>query len=371
MIEPTSRALEGAYRGRRVLVTGHTGFKGGWLVAWLSALEAQVWGFALPAPTSPSFFVDADVAGACRHHVGDVRDLEAVRRVVRESRPEVVFHLAAQSLVRASYEAPVETLATNVMGTAHVLEALRLEGQRSAVVVVTSDKCYENREWTHGYRESDALGGHDVYSSSKAGAELVAQSWRRSFFPASRHPEHGVAIATARAGNVIGGGDWAPDRIVPDAIRALEAGRPVPMRNPGAVRPWQHVVEPLGGYLLLGARLLGPHATHCTKAWNFGPAPQAAVPVSALVAEVVRAWGSGCAELAQQPQAPHEAGLLRLSIDQAVAELSWAPRWSLPEAVGHAVAWYRARHAGLRGAALRHVALDQCRAWLQVTGQGA
>jgi len=368
VILPDRETLRVAYAGRRVLLTGHTGFKGGWLAVWLRSLAAEVTGVALDPDTEPSLFEDAGIADVCRHVVGDVRDLALVRRLVRGVRPEAVFHLAAQSLVRRSYAEPMATLETNVTGTANVLEAIRLERQRCAVVVVTSDKCYENAERLEPYRESDPMGGSDVYSASKGAAEIVARGWRRSFFPPARLAEHGVAVATARAGNVIGGGDWCADRIVPDAIRALAAGRPVPVRNPASVRPWQHVLEPLGGYLLLGARLLGPDAARHCGPWNFGPAPEDAAPVSALVGEIIRAWGSGSWAPEPQPGAPREAGLLRLSADKAREGLGWGPRWDLRAAVERSVAFYRARASGARGAALREECLRQVEEYL---GAGA
>ncbi|HVE85079.1 MAG TPA: CDP-glucose 4,6-dehydratase, partial [Myxococcales bacterium] len=259
---PDDAELRAAYQGKRVLLTGHTGFKGGWLALWLAELGAQVTGFALPPDTEPSFFNLAGVGDRCRHVVGDVRDPGELSRALSECSPHYVFHLAAQSLVRRSYERPIETLQTNVMGTAHLLEAIRQSRHRCALVVVTSDKCYENREWLYGYREHEPMGGHDVYSMSKGAAELLVASYRRSFFPPERLHEHGVALATARAGNVIGGGDWAPDRLVPDVVQALVDRRPVPVRNPGSVRPWQHVLEPAGAYLLLGARLAGAGTAH-------------------------------------------------------------------------------------------------------------
>jgi CDP-glucose 4,6-dehydratase len=355
------------FGAQRVLITGHTGFKGGWLTLWLHALGAEVTGFALPPPTEPSLFEAAGVAGCCRHVLGDVRDARAVRDAVRASRPEVVFHLAAQPLVRCSYEQPVDTLATNVMGTAHLLDAIRAERARCAVIVVTSDKCYENREWPLGYRETDPVGGHDLYSASKGAAEIVTASYRRSFFPPDRLAEHGVALATARAGNVIGGGDWAENRIIPDAVRALAAGRPIPVRNPRSLRPWQHVLEPLGGYLLLAARLLGCSGADAPRycgAWNFGPAPESSRPVRDLVAAGVRAWGSGTWTETPQADAPHEAGILRLSIEKAVAELGWRPRWSLEQAVARTMEWYRAHHEGSSPSALRDLALRQIDAYL-------
>ncbi len=357
-------SLRAAFAGKRVLLTGHTGFKGGWLAVWLHDLGAVVTGVGLPPSTEPSFFEDVGVGGLCRHVLGDIRDFEALRRLVRDSRPEVVFHLAAQALVRVSYEEPLDTLRTNVLGTANLLEALRLERQRCAVVVVTSDKCYENREWVYGYRENDPLGGHDVYSTSKGAAELVVQSYRRSFFPPGCLPEHGVALASARAGNAIGGGDWAKDRIVPDAVRALSAGRPVPVRNPDAVRPWQHVLEPLGGYLLLAERLLGPDRARFCEAWNFGPGTGSAQPVRTVVESLVSWWGEGGWIHAQQGDAPHEAGLLRLSIDKAATHLGWAPRWQLPKAVAQTAEWYRARAAQASPEALHALCLQQIRGYL-------
>jgi CDP-glucose 4,6-dehydratase len=358
------QGLGAAYARKRVLVTGHTGFKGGWLAVWLRSLDAEVTGYALTPSSDPALFVDADVGAVCRSVIGDVRDPGAVRAVVREARPDVVFHLAAQPLVRLSYDEPIATVETNVMGTAHVLEAIRLERRPCAVVVVTSDKCYENREWPYGYREADAMGGHDPYSMSKGAAELVTASWRRSFFPPDRLAAHGVALASARAGNVIGGGDWAKDRIVPDAVRALSARVPIPVRNPRSVRPWQHVLEPLGGYLLLGARLMGESAderARCCEAFNFGPAPEATQPVSAVVSAMVDAWGSGSWEQIPQPGAPHEAAVLRLAVEKAFARLGWSPRWNLEDAVRRTVEWYRARAEGASAAALRDLMLRQIR----------
>jgi CDP-glucose 4,6-dehydratase len=333
-----------AYRGKRVFLTGHTGFKGGWLALWLSELGAEVTGFSLPPDTDPSFFALAGVGEHCRHLEGDIRRPDALARALSEARPDYVFHLAAQALVRRSYDKPIETLETNVMGTAHLLEAIRQEHLRCAVVIVTSDKCYENREWVYGYREHEPMGGHDVYSMSKGATELVVSSFRRSFFPPAELARHGVALATARAGNVIGGGDWAPDRLVPDIARALAAKRPVPVRNPGSVRPWQHVLEPLGGYLLLGARLAGIGAdrreTFC-DAWNFGPLPDATVTVRHLVERMIHHWGQGSWEDRSDPAAPHEAGLLSLSIEKAQRVLGWKPRWSFDEAIRHTARWYQ------------------------------
>ena len=363
-----AQRLGDAYARKRVLVTGHTGFKGGWLTLWLASLDAEVTGLALPPSTVPSLFEAAGVAEVCRHVVGDIRDPELLRKVVRDTRPDVIFHLAAQPLVRLSYEQPLETLATNVMGTAHLLDSVRAERQRCAIVVVTSDKCYENREWEFGYREVDALGGHDVYSMSKGATELVVQSWRRSFFHPARLAEHGVAVASARAGNVVGGGDWAADRIVPDCVRALSAGVPVPVRNPAAVRPWQHVLEPLGGYLLLGARLAGaggPRAADICDAWNFGPRFEDARPVRDVVEGMIRGWGSGSWQDRSDPAAPHEAGILRLSIEKAQGRLGWGPRWSFDETFRRTAEWYRAHHAGASAADLAALCVRQIHEYLE------
>jgi CDP-glucose 4,6-dehydratase len=364
---PAEAELASAYRGKRVLVTGHTGFKGGWLTLWLAELGAEVTGYALAPDGAPCLFEAAGVGRACRSVIGDVRDAPRVRDLVREVRPDVVFHLAAQPLVRRSYEAPLETLETNVVGTANVLEAVRHAGRPCACVVVTSDKCYDNREWVFGYREDDPMGGHDVYSMSKGAAELVVASWRRSFFPPRRLAQHGVALATARAGNVVGGGDWAKDRIVPDAIAALAARRPVPVRNPDAIRPWQHVLEPLGGYLLLAARLAGAgtdrREAFC-EAWNFGPRGEDARPVRAVVDALVEAWGEGSWEDRRDPSAPHEAGTLRLAIDKAQARLGWSPRWRFEETFARTAEWYRRFHEGASPDALADLCRAQIRRWL-------
>ncbi len=367
---PTGAELRAAYAGRRVLVTGHTGFKGGWLTLWLADLGAEVTGYALPPDTTPALFGEVGLERRCHSLIGDVRDARRLAEVVADLRPEVIFHLAAQPLVRRSYQEPVETIATNVLGTAHLLDAVRRAARPCAVVVVTSDKCYENREWPYGYREDEPLGGHDVYSMSKGAAELVTSSYRRSFFPPARLGEHGVAVASARAGNVIGGGDWARDRIVPDAISALMAGRPIPVRNPDAVRPWQHVLEPLGGYLLLGARLLGGGATVEGRAaacepWNFGPRAEDARTVREVAEGLIAGWGSGSWEDRRDPAASHEAGLLRLSIEKAQARLGWAPRWGFGETVRRTIDWYRAWQEGARGEPLAGICMRQIREYLE------
>jgi CDP-glucose 4,6-dehydratase len=339
--------FETAFRGRSVLVTGHTGFKGSWLALWLHQLGARVSGYALPPPTEPSLFRAAGVRERlAAHYERDLRDREALRGALAAAVPSVVFHLAAQPLVRRGYAEPFETFETNVLGTVAVLEAVRELGLRCVVVVVTSDKCYENHEQVWPYRECDRLGGADPYSASKAATELVVEAYRHSYFPPAEQARHGVWLASARAGNVIGGGDWAPDRIVPDCIRALAAGRPVHVRRPQALRPWQHVLEPLGGYLTLAAGLLRGDAPHLASAWNFGPRPDDEATVRDVVEALLRAWGEGAWLDEPEPGALPETGQLRLGIDRARCELGWRPRWSLAEAVARTALWYR-RHAQL------------------------
>ncbi len=337
------------WRGRRVFLTGHTGFKGGWLSLWLQRLGAELQGFALEPPTPDNLFTEARVADGMASTIGDIRDLAALQSALAAFRPEVVIHMAAQPLVRLSYAEPVETYATNVMGTVHLLESVRRTPGVRAVVSVTTDKCYENREWAWGYRENEPMGGHDPYSNSKGCAELVTSAYRRSFF------EHGgVALASARAGNVIGGGDWAEDRLVPDAIRALAADKPIPVRNPAFTRPWQHVLEPLGGYLLLGAKLEKARRSgsreqidRYAQAFNFGPDPEANRTVRDLVEEVLRHW-PGKWEQVHQEAHLKEAPLLSLAIDKARAVLGWAPQWHFPQTVQETVSWYRTDPAQVR-----------------------
>ena len=333
-------AFGGAFAGRRVLLTGHTGFKGAWLSEWLLGLGADVTGFALAPPTDPALFDQLGLARRLRHVQSDVRDAAKVADAVSESRPDFIFHLAAQSLVRESYEQPVDTFATNVMGTINVLEATRALDRPCVVIVVTTDKCYLNREWHYGYREDDPLGGRDPYSASKAAAEIATAAWRSSFFGKSP-----VRLASGRAGNVIGGGDWARDRIVPDCIRSLSKGRPIPVRNRLATRPWQHVLEPLAGYLWLAASLAaatGPRHddTSLESAFNFGPDSDSNRNVGELVGRVLQRWPGEWAD-ASDGAAPHEARFLHLSTDKAARLLRWRPVWSFDRTIAETVGWYR------------------------------
>jgi CDP-glucose 4,6-dehydratase len=337
------------WSGREVLVTGHTGFKGAWLCLWLARLGARVHGYALPPAAGPegeaSLFEAAGVRSLLASHCeADLRDRGRLARLWRESGAAVLFHLAAQPLVREGYRRPYETFEVNVLGTAAVLEALRLAGRPAAAVLVTTDKCYENFEEVWGRRETDPLGGHDPYSASKAGAELAAAAWRRSFFPGEFLKEHGVRVATARGGNVVGGGDWAADRLVPDLARAALAGRKALVRNPNSVRPWQHVLDCLAGYLLLAERLLAePFAPRWCSAWNFGPEAGDIWPVGRLADSFGAAWGPGAGwRDASEPGAPPETGFLSLCIDKARRDLGWRPRWSTAEAVERTAAWYKA-----------------------------
>ncbi len=329
--------LQRHYQGKRVLLTGHTGFKGAWLSEWLLLLGAEVHGYALQPPTEPSLFAQLGLAGRMGHQIADIRDADTIAQAVRKIRPDYIFHLAAQSLVRLSYDKPLETYAVNVLGTANLLDALRMVDWNCSVVVVTSDKCYENKEWLYGYRENDPMGGHDPYSSSKGAAELVVAGYRNSFFQKSS-----VKIASARAGNVIGGGDWALDRIVPDCIRALKSNQAIPVRNKIATRPWQHVLEPLGGYLCLAAQLhqLASGESPLCSAFNFGPGQESNRTVKELVEELIKHW-PGKWEDKSNPKASHEATFLHLSSDKAHALLRWSPAWNFPMAVEQTAAWYR------------------------------
>ena len=347
------------WHGKRVLLTGHTGFKGSWLSLWLQSMGADVTGFALAPPSKPSLFEVADIARGMSSVVGDIRDLEHLRAVFAERRPEIVIHMAAQALVRYSYVEPVETYSTNVMGTVNVLEAVRTTSGVKAVVNVTSDKCYENREWVWGYRENEAMGGFDPYSNSKGCAELVASAYRSSFFNADKYQQHGVALASARAGNVIGGGDWAEDRLIPDIMRAIGEGRAVNIRNPHAIRPWQHVLEPLSGYLLLAQKLY-QEGTAYADGWNFGPSDEDAKPVQWIVEKLTKSWGEGANWKLDGGEHPHEAHYLKLDCSKARARLDWHPRWHLDETLDKIVDWNRAYRDG---ADMRDVTMSQIKAY--------
>lgn len=350
-LKPTMQINPDFWHGKRVLLTGHTGFKGGWLSLWLQSLGAQVGGLALTPPTEPNLFEIARVAEGMAHStIADIRDFAAVQAQFQAFQPEILIHLAAQPLVRLSYQQPVETYATNVMGSVHVLEAARLTPGLRAIVNITTDKCYENREWVWGYREDEPMGGHDPYSNSKGCAELVASAYRKSFLA-----QAGIAMATARAGNVIGGGDWAADRLVPDILRALQNEQPVQIRNPHAIRPWQHVLEPLGGYLLL-AQALFEQGQSVAEAWNFGPRDEDARPVQWIVERLCAQWGQGARWENQAGEHPHEAHFLKLDISKAKQRLHWQPRWDLECALQHITHWHQ---AWLQGQDMRALCLAQ------------
>ena len=334
-------AFAGNYRDRRVLITGHTGFKGSWLSHWLLRLGARVSGIALAPPSGPSLFGELRLAARLDHRVIDLRDAVALSAAVREIRPDAVFHLAAQPLVRQAYRDPQGTFEVNVGGTVNLLEAVRACPDVRACVVVTTDKCYDNREWPWGYRECDPLGGHDPYSASKAAAELAVASWRHSFFAAG-----GTRLASARAGNVIGGGDWSPERIATDVIAACAANGTVRLRNPMATRPWQHVLEPIAAYLHLGSRLLDGDGASFAQAWNIAPDDADIIPVERLARLMVAAWGAGTVEVDAPGSHPHEAGLLKLDGSKTRVQLGWHGVWDVAEAVTRTVAWHRFHLAG-------------------------
>ena len=344
------------WRGKRVFVTGHTGFKGSWLSLWLQQVGAQVTGYALQPPTHPSLFEVAQVAQGMISIIGDIRDGAMLTNAMRQAAPDIVIHMAAQPLVRRSYVDPVETYSTNVMGTIHLLEAVRQTPSVRAVVNVTTDKCYENKEWAWGYRENEPMGGFDPYSSSKGCAELVTAAYRNSFFNSAKHSEHQVALATARAGNVIGGGDWAEDRLIPDILRAIQAGQPVNIRNPHATRPWQHVLESLSGYLALAEKLSSEAGQQYAESWNFGPRDEDARPVQWIVEQLTQQWGDGAAWHLDGGTHPHEAHYLKLDCSKARALLGWSPRWHLSQALQAIIAWHKAHH---RSQDMRALCLQQ------------
>ena len=344
--------------GKRIFLTGHTGFKGGWLSLWLQSLGADVAGYALPPPTNPSLFEVAKVAEKMVSTIADIRDLPKLQQAILAAQPDIVIHMAAQPLVRYSYQNPVETYSTNVMGTVHLLEVVRNTPGVKAVVVVTTDKCYENKEWLWGYREDEPMGGHDPYSNSKGCAELVTSAYRRSFFQ-----DNGIAVASARAGNVIGGGDWAADRLVPDILRAFERNAPVVVRNPHATRPWQHVLEPLKGYLTLAERLY-TEGQDFAEGWNFGPIGEDSKPVGWIVDQIAAMWGHDARWQIDAGEHPHEANYLKLDISKARTRLDWRPALRLNEALELIVDWSKNRHAG---ANMRELTLDQIRTYQALT----
>ena len=343
------------WAGKNVLVTGHTGFKGSWLSLWLQSMGAKVTGYALSPPTNPSLFAVAKIADGMSSIEGDIRDIAALSKAFEKAQPEIVIHMAAQSLVRYSYANPIETYATNVMGTVHVLEAARQVGSVRAIVNVTSDKCYENREWVWGYRENESMGGYDPYSSSKGCAELVTAAYRNSYFNPKNFAEHQVALASARAGNVIGGGDWAEDRLIPDIMRAIVQGVPVKIRNPHAIRPWQHVLEPLSGYLMLAQKLY-TEGTAYAEGWNFGPKDEDAKPVQWIAEKLTESWGKGASWMLDGGEHPHEAHYLKLDCSKAKTRLDWHPKWHLENTLGAIIDWHRAYQDGK---AMRTFTLDQ------------
>lgn len=327
------------FKGKKVFLTGHTGFKGGWLSIWLKRLGADVIGYSLEPPTKPSLFEVCGLEKVVKTVKGNVTNLDDLSAALDDARPDIVFHLAAQALVRPSYKKPVETLNTNILGTVNLLEAARNTRSVRAVIVVTTDKCYENKGLGHPYRETEALGGHDPYSASKACAEIVTASYRSSFLSGAK-----VAVASARAGNVIGGGDWAEDRLLPDCIRAFTEKRRVELRYPHAIRPWQHVLEPLYGYILLAEKLLGADAAAFSDSWNFGPDAAGDATVGEIARKAADCWGSGAIVSQGKSDNLHEAGILRLDITKARTNLKWRPRWPIDRAVEETISWYKAWH---------------------------
>jgi CDP-glucose 4,6-dehydratase len=344
---------------KRVLLTGHTGFKGAWMSLWLHYMGAKIQGFALAPPTSPSLFEEANLTDLMQSSLGDIRDFGAVSKLVKDFKPEIVFHMAAQPLVRYSYDAPLETYTTNVMGTAHVLESIRSIDSVRAFVNVTTDKCYENREWVWGYREDEAMGGFDPYSSSKACSEIITAAYRQSFLDKA-----GIAVATARAGNVIGGGDWAKDRLVPDILRAFKNKQPVSIRNPNSIRPWQHVLEPLSGYLLLAEKLCAEPASF-SQAWNFGPKDDDAKPVGWIVEAMANKWGKEASWSFDEGNHPHEAHYLKLDISKARQSMGWSPRLTLDQALDFVIEWHT---SWICGGDVRNLCFEQINHYKAMSG---
>ena len=338
------------WKNRKVFITGHTGFKGSWLCMWLHKLEANVKGYSLEPPTNPSLFNEARISELVTSEIGDIRNFDNLTKSIYNFQPEILIHMAAQPLVRYSYAAPIETYEVNVLGTAHVLEAAKACGSIKSVVCVTTDKCYENKEWVWAYRENEPMGGHDPYSSSKGCAELVTASYRKSFFENRK-----IGLASARSGNVIGGGDWALDRLIPDILRAFENNQPALIRNVNAVRPWQHVLEPLGGYLKL-AQALYENPVKYAEGWNFGPNEDDSKTVSWILDKMVKLWKDSTWELDKSESNPHEANYLKLDISKAKSKLFWKPNWSLNETLSHIVNWH---HAWLSGENMQEISINE------------
>ena len=349
------------WKNKKVLITGHTGFKGSWLCLLLHQMGAEIYGYALEPPTVPSLFKEAKIDELITSHIGDIRNYDKLQKVIREIQPEIVFHLAAQPLVRESYKNPIDTYATNVMGTVNLLEAIRYTPSVKSVVNVTTDKCYENREWHWGYRENEPMGGYDPYSNSKGCSELVTASFRNSFFNSKEYFKHGVAIATARAGNVIGGGDWAEDRLIPDFIRSITKGEKLKIRSPYAIRPWQHVLEPLTGYIILAEKLF-KNSTEYAEAWNFGPDDNDAKNVEWITSKICNLWGNNASfEVDTNPQ-PHEANYLKLDCSKAKTLLNWHPRWNIEKSLSIIVEWNK---AFLKGDNIREICNMQISEYLK------
>jgi CDP-glucose 4,6-dehydratase len=340
------KLYNGVFKDRKVLVTGHTGFKGSWLTILLNMLGAKVYGYSLEPPTNPSLYVEANLKETLVSCIGDIRDLSKISSFIREVKPDIIIHMAAQPLVRDSYKIPVETFATNVMGTVNLLESVRLnQGHKMVVVNVTTDKCYENREWHWGYRENEPMGGYDPYSNSKGCSELVTASYRNSFFNVKEYKKHQVALASARAGNVIGGGDWANDRLIPDFMRAISNKVNVNIRSPYAIRPWQHVLEPLNGYLTLAEKLFSSEGCYA-EGWNFGPDDSDAKNVEWIISEICTQWGDGASYTIDKSPQLHEANYLKLDCSKAKAELLWYPKWDIKKTLTSIVYWNKAWLSG-------------------------
>jgi CDP-glucose 4,6-dehydratase len=338
--------LSSVYKGKKVFITGHTGFKGSWLLTWLHSLEAIIKGYSLAPVNTFDLYNQIEGNNLCESVIADVRDREQLKKEILNFQPDFIFHLAAQPLVRLSYDIPLETFEINTLGTAYVLDALRFLDKPCIAVMITTDKVYENKEWDYPYRENDGLGGHDPYSASKATAELIINSYRNSFFNLDYYEKHNKAIASARAGNVIGGGDWSKDRIIPDLIRALKNNSPIEIRNPNSVRPWQHVIEPINGYLLLGAKL-SKHPLKYSEAWNFGPMQDDTLTVEDLVKKAISIWGSGNYLMPILNNQPHEAGLLKLDINKSINNLGWIPKWNATESIKQTIEFYQLKEESI------------------------